>query len=68
MSHPARGAVVAFDAAVGMGDVERNDGVRFPFHCIELADGTRTIEVGVAVTFQLLGKLGRYEAAAVTRV
>jgi hypothetical protein len=67
VSEASVGTVVAFDAAVGLGEVARGDGVRFPFHLIEIADGTRTIDVGVAVTFQLLCKLGRYEAAAVTR-
>lgn len=61
------GTVVAFDAAVGLGEVERDDGQRFLFHCIELSDGTRTIEVPTPVTFALLYKLGRYEAGAVTR-
>ncbi len=67
MSAAHVGTVVAFDAAVGLGEVERTDGRRFQFHCIELADGTRTIEVRTAVTFDLLCKLGRYEASAVTR-
>ncbi len=66
MSTPHVGRVVAFDAAVGLGVVERSDGQRFQFHCIELADGTRTIDVSVAVTFELLCKLGRYEASGVT--
>ena len=35
--------------------------------CIELADGTRTIKQGTPVTFGLLAKLGRYEAARLTR-
>lgn len=62
------GTVVSFDAAVGLGEVQRDgDGARFGFHCIEIADGTRTIEVGAAVTFGLLAKLGRYEAARVAR-
>ena len=61
------GVVVAFDDAVGLGEVERGDGVRFPFHCIEIADGSRTIAVGTSVTFGLLCKLGRYEAARLTR-
>ena len=68
MSAAHVGTVVAFDAAVGLGEVERDDGRRFQFHCIELADGTRSIEVSTAVTFGLLCKLGRYEASAVTRV
>ena len=67
MSSTNDGVVVAFDEAVGLGEVQRVDGVRFPFHCIELADGTRAIEVDTAVTFGLLCKLGRYEAANIAR-
>lgn len=66
MSDTFAGRVVAFDDASGLGEVERDDGIRFPFHCIEIADGTRTIAVGTAVTFALLCKLGRYEAAQLT--
>ena len=39
------------------------DGTGYPFHCIEIADGSRDIAVGTAVDFALLPKLGRYEAA-----
>ena len=60
------GSVVEFDRSVGLGEIATADGSRYPFHCIEIADGTRDIEVGTAVTFELLGKLGRYEAARVT--
>jgi len=60
------GRVVAFDEAVGLGEVERDGGTRYPFHCIEIADGTRTIAVGASVTFTLLCKLGRYEAADIS--
>ena len=67
MSPTNDGVVVAFDAAVGLGEVQRADGRRFPFHCIEIADGTRAIEVDTAVKFGLLCKLGRYEAANITR-
>ncbi len=59
------GSVVAFDAVVGLGEVESTDGVRFAFHCIEIADGTRSIAIGAPVSFDLLYKLGRYEASAV---
>ena len=58
-----RGEVVAFDRQVGLGEVRAADGTVYPFHCIEIADGSRDIAVGVAVQFSLLGKLGRYEAA-----
>lgn len=68
MSASHAGTVVAFDAAVGLGEVQRSDGRRFPFHCIELADGSRAIDVATEVTFVLLCKLGRYEAAGITRM
>jgi cold shock CspA family protein len=57
------GRVVAFDAAVGLGDVESTAGERHTFHCIEIANGSRQIAVGTAVSFDLLSKFGRYEAA-----
>jgi CspA family cold shock protein len=57
------GAVVEFDRQVGLGAVRADDGTTYPFHCIEIADGSRDIEVGAAVQFGLIGKLGRYEAA-----
>ena len=60
------GRVVAFDPAVGLGEVAGADGATYPFHCIEIADGTREIALGAAVTFVPLAKLGRYEAAGVT--
>ncbi len=59
------GVVVEFDEAVGLGVVDGHDGRSYPFHCIEIVDGTRTIERGVEVTFDVLAKLGRWEAAAI---
>jgi hypothetical protein len=60
------GTVVAFDRQVGLGEVRADDGTTYPFHCIEIGDGSRDIAVGAVVLFTLLGKLGRYEAAAIT--
>jgi CspA family cold shock protein len=57
------GTVTAFDEARGLGEVTRDDGATYPFHCVEIADGTRTIDVGTAVVFEVVAKLGRYEAA-----
>ena len=58
------GVVVEFDEERGLGTVEA-DGRTYPFHCTQIADGTRTIEVGSAVTFEVRpGGLGRWEAAA----
>jgi CspA family cold shock protein len=59
------GTVAAFDESVGLGVVAGTDGVDYPFHCIEIADGTRSIPVGADVTFDVLAKLGRWEAANV---
>ena len=33
------------------------------FHCVEIADGTRTIDVGAEVTFDVMVKFGAEEAA-----
>ena len=57
------GTVTAFDEHVGLGAVTTGEGVEHLFHCVEIVDGSRTIAVGTAVTFELLPKLGRYEAS-----
>ncbi len=60
------GTVTEFDEARGLGAVE-SSGRTYPFHCTQLADGTRTIAVGTAVTFEVRpGGMGRWEAAAIT--
>jgi hypothetical protein len=38
------------------------DGQEVPFHCAEIADGTRRIEVGSPVTCEVRPKFGRLEA------
>jgi CspA family cold shock protein len=60
-----RGVVTAFDAPSGLGTVTADGGTVHAFHCIEIADGSRTIEVGTPVRFDLLPKFGRWEAAAI---
>ena len=60
-----QGTVVAFDEHRGLGEIETGEGAHFPFHCTAIADGTRTIDVGALVTFDLApGGLGRWEAKA----
>ena len=59
------GTVTSFDEAEGLGEIAGDDGRTYPFHCIEIADGSRTIALGAAVTFHVLAKLGRYEAARI---
>jgi cold shock CspA family protein len=63
-----RGTVTAFDREVGLGVITRDDGWVVPFHCIVIADGTRDIPVGADVEFELMGKLGRYEADHVVAI
>ena len=60
------GTVTAFDATAGLGTVTADDGDEFRFHCVEIADGTRSIDAGASVEFTLLAKLGMYEAAGLT--
>jgi CspA family cold shock protein len=62
-----RGVVTSFDETVGLGVIADASGDRFPFHCIEIADGSRSIEIGAEVSFDLLAKFGRWEAANIRR-
>ena len=59
------GSVTAFDEPRGLGEVTDDDGAVFAFHCVEIADGTRSIGVGTRVRFEVVAKLGRYEAARI---
>lgn len=59
------GTVAAFDEAVGLGTIAGTDGRDYLFHCVEIADGSRTIVVGVDVEFTTRAKLGRTEAGDV---
>jgi CspA family cold shock protein len=59
------GTVTEFDEAVGLGTITADDGTAYAFHCIEIADGTRTIEVGRRVEFRPLPRFGRIQAGDV---
>lgn len=59
------GTVLTYDGQKGYGTVRADDGRELFFQCTAIADGSRSIEVGVAVTFDVVaGHLGRYEATA----
>jgi cold shock CspA family protein len=61
------GTVAEFDEARGLGTITAGDAT-YPFHCTALLDGTRTVEVGAAVTFEVTpGPLGRWEAARIDK-
>jgi cold shock CspA family protein len=64
-----RGVVAAFDEAVGLGQVvEAGSGAAYRFHCTQIADGTRRIDVGTAVRFTVQpGRDGTWEAVGVDR-
>ncbi len=62
------GVVSAFDDARGLGTVT-DATTTWPFHCTEIADGTRSVEVGRRVAFDVVaGHLGRMEAVRVTKL
>ncbi len=63
-----RGRVVEFDVERGLGAIESESGERVIFHCTQIADGSRVIADGAEVTYELLAKLGRYEASAIAVV
>jgi cold shock CspA family protein len=62
------GVVEEFDDHRGYGTVRADDGRALFFHCTAVADGSRTIEVGATVVFDVVaGRLGRWEATALVR-
>ncbi len=60
------GEVTAFDEQAGLGTVRADDGREHAFHCVAVADGSRTIPTGVRVTFTVApGLPGAWEAWSV---
>jgi cold shock CspA family protein len=59
-----RGRIASFDDPEGYGTVVAADPAgEWFFHCTGIADGTRSIEVGAEVAFEVVpGRLGRFEA------
>jgi len=76
----ATGHIASFDAQRGIGLITPagtgsagavSDAVSLNpimFHCIEIADGSRTIDEGVTVSFVVRLKLGKPEAFAVRQL
>lgn len=63
------GRVTEFDERRGLGTIAGSDGREYPFHCTQIADGSRTIARGAQVTFETMpGHLGRFEATAITPI
>lgn len=62
-----RGVVEAFDDHAGVGTVvEVDSGERWFFHCTRIADGSRRIDAGRAVTFGVSPQPNGLEAVDVT--
>jgi cold shock CspA family protein len=60
------GVVASFDATLAFGEITGDRGQTYFFHCTQIANGSRRIEVGARVTFRVMaGRLGRWEAAEV---
>ncbi len=64
-----RGRVAEFDVHRGLGLVTTDDGTPYPFHCTQLVDDSRVIDVGAAVEFAVIpGGIGRWEAASIVKL
>jgi cold shock CspA family protein len=63
------GVVEEFDESRGWGTIVADDGDVLPFHCTAIADGSRTVEAGRRVQFNVVpGLSGRWEAARIEKV
>jgi cold shock CspA family protein len=63
------GVVAEFDEPRGLGVIRGDDGADVPFHCTAIADGSRTVETGRRVRFEVVpGLLGRWEASGVEKL
>jgi cold shock CspA family protein len=62
------GKVTQFDPGRGLGTVTADNGTEYVFHVIEIADGTRSIDVGQIVRFQPLAKFGQFQACKLRKV
>ncbi len=61
------GRVSKFDNKRGVGEIAGADGTAYWFHCTRIADGTRVIDPGTDVEFEVVpGHRGRWEASAIT--
>jgi cold shock CspA family protein len=66
---PGTGVVAEFDEPRGLGVIRGDDGADVPFHCTAIADGSRTVETGRRVRFDVVpGLLGRWEASSIEKL
>ena len=61
------GVVATFDEPRGLGTID-GPAASYPFHCTALLDGTRTVEVGTRVRFEVRAAgMGRWEATRIEK-
>jgi hypothetical protein len=49
--------------------VTADDGTEFPFHCTQIVDDSRQIDVGAPVEFvEIPGGIGRWEAGRIVKL
>jgi len=68
LSEELTGIVTAFNDAHGLGEITDSASVVWPFHCVSIADGTRTIDVGRNVVFRAGFRVARPEAVFIRSV
>jgi cold shock CspA family protein len=68
LSEELTGTVTAFNDAHGLGEITDSASVVWPFHCVSLEDGSRSIDVGQSVKFRTAFRVVRPEAVAIRSV
>jgi len=63
--HTLLGVVTAFDEHRALGEVTDDTGTVWPFHCVSIADGSRTVAVGAEVQFETKFHVSRDEAVSI---
>jgi len=68
LSASSTGVVTDFSEPSGLGVITDESGQQWPFHCVSLEDGTRTVEIGVRVSFVQGFRVARPEAVHIIRL
>ncbi len=68
LSESSTGVVTEFSDPSGLGVITDESGREWPFHCVSLEDGTRTIETGTRVRFVQGFRVARPEAVHIIRL
>ena len=63
------GRIEVFEELRGDGILESDEGIAFYFHCVNIADGSRSVNLGQRVSARRgVGHLGRDEAFAIEKI